>query len=97
VTERGELSSAGWADPKIEFVVADGPEPGNWTGLAGMAKAFRDWLSPWEDFRSEADEYRAIDAARVLVLIRRSGRGKTSGLKVDAISGAVLFHLRTSG
>jgi hypothetical protein len=92
--ERGDFSRAQWADPKIEFVVADGPEPGTWMGLTGMARGFRDWLSPWEDFRSEADEYRVLDDNRVLVLIRRSGRGKTSRLKVEAISGAVLFHMR---
>jgi hypothetical protein len=27
--ERGDYSSAAWADPQIEYVVADGPEPGS--------------------------------------------------------------------
>jgi ketosteroid isomerase-like protein len=92
--ERGDFSSAEWADPNIEFEMADGPQPIASTGLAGMANAFRDWLSPWEHFSSEADEYRAVDDERVLVLIRRSGTGKSSQLKVVVASGAVLFHLR---
>ncbi|HEX4188777.1 MAG TPA: hypothetical protein VHY83_12845 [Solirubrobacteraceae bacterium] len=48
--ERGDYSSAAWADPEIEFVFADGPSPGSWTGLAGMAEANREWLSAWEHY-----------------------------------------------
>ena len=55
--ERGDFSSAGWADPEIEFVLTDGPEPGSWSGLAAMAQGMRGWLSGWEDYRLEAEEY----------------------------------------
>jgi hypothetical protein len=43
--ERGDYGSAEWAHPEIEYVWADGLSAGSQTGLAGMAKAFRDWLN----------------------------------------------------
>jgi ketosteroid isomerase-like protein len=94
--ERGDYGSAEWADPEIEFVSADGPSPGRWAGLAEMAEVSRDYLSAWEEFRQEAEEYRELDAQRVLVLIRRSGRGKRSGLELAQMGtqGAHVFHIR---
>ena len=94
--ERGDYSSSEWADPEIKCVFRDGPTPGSWTGLAGMAEAWRAFLSTWEEFRQEADEYRELDDERVLVLARFSGRGKISGLELQQMArqGASLFHLR---
>ena len=94
--ERGDFSSAEWAHPEIEYVSADGPDPGSWTGLARMAETNRDFLSVWDEWRVEADEYRELDDERVLVLTRRSGRGKTSGLEVGqlASTAASLFQIR---
>ena len=94
--ERGEFGSAQWADPEIEFIFADGPHPGTWTGLEGMARAQRDFLASWAQWRIEAEEYRVLDEQRVLVFARMSGRGKASGLELAQMqnSGATLFHLR---
>jgi ketosteroid isomerase-like protein len=94
--ERGDFSSAEWAHPEIEYVGAEGPEAGSWTGLAGMAEGFSSWLGAWEDFRLEAEEYRELDGDRVLVLDHLSGRGKTSGLELGQMraAGAWLFYIR---
>lgn len=93
--ERGDWSSADWAHPDIEYVIADGPAPGSWRGLTDLRQAWRGILSVWEDFRIEATEYRELDDDRVLVLHRFSGRGKTSGLEIERMSpeGASLFHI----
>jgi SnoaL-like protein len=94
--ERGDYGSADWAHPEIEYVMADGPTPGTWVGLDELAEGMRDFLSAWEDFRAEVDGYRELDDERVLVLLRFSGRGKTSGLELaqTAPKGANLFLLR---
>jgi ketosteroid isomerase-like protein len=93
--ERGDFALAEWAHPQIEYVVADGPEPGSWVGKAEMAQAARERLSVWEGYRIVADEYRQLDDERVLVLIHRSARGKTSRLELAQIGskGAQLFHV----
>jgi ketosteroid isomerase-like protein len=92
--ERGDWSSADWADPEIEFAYAGGPEPSRWTGLAGMAKGWRDWLRAWEHFRAEPVEYKVLDSERILVLVHNSGRGRTSGLELEQRSAANLFEIR---
>ena len=93
--ERGDFSSAEWAHPEIEFVFADGPTPGTWRGLAEMNRGFRELLSAFEGYRAKAEEYREIDDERVLVLISRSGRGRTSGVKLEGVArhAALIFHL----
>jgi ketosteroid isomerase-like protein len=94
--ERGDYSSLDWAHPEIEFGIADGPSPGDWSGLAGMVEGFRDWLSVWDVFRTDVDEYRELDDERVLVLVRAAGRGKTSGLELGQMRsrGAAVFQVR---
>jgi ketosteroid isomerase-like protein len=96
--ERGDVDSIEWAYPDIEFVIADGPSPGTWTGLAGMKEGWRTFLGTWDGFHAKADEYRVIDDQRVLVLDSFRGRGKKSGLQVGAMrtDGALLFRLRDS-
>lgn len=93
--DRGDFGSSEWADPDIEFMRPDGPEPGVWTGLGGLAAGTRYRLDAWEGFRIEADEYRELDGERVLVLIRPHGRGRSSGLEIAQVqrNGAILFHV----
>jgi ketosteroid isomerase-like protein len=94
--EAGDYSRAGeWAHPEIEYVNADGPAPGSWTGAPGMAAGFRDWVTAWDGYYTEADEFRELDEGRVLVLNRSGGRGRASGLDLGEMqaNGATLFHV----
>jgi ketosteroid isomerase-like protein len=93
--EQGDYRSVEWAHPEIEFVRPDGPHPGSTKGLAGMAESWRSFLSTWEDFRSEAAEFRELDDERVLVLAHFTARGKASGLDLGQMQtkAASLFHV----
>jgi ketosteroid isomerase-like protein len=84
--ERGDFSDAAWAHPEIEYVIADGPNPGTFTGLAEMSQGMRDFLGAWEDLRNVADEYRELDQERVLVVGHATGRGKRSGIELSDLS-----------
>ncbi len=52
----------------------------------------REWLSPWEDWRCEAEEFIA-EGEFVVALCRYTGRGKESGVAVDS-RGAHLWTMR---
>jgi len=93
--ERGDYGSADWAHPDIEFVKVDGPDPGTWQGVGDMGRVWFETLRVWDDFQNEVDEYRELDAERVLVLTYFRARGKASGLEVGQTRsrGASLFRL----
>jgi ketosteroid isomerase-like protein len=92
--ERGDFSSAEWADPQIEFGYADGPEPGTWTGVDEMSARYGDWLRGFKNFRAEPEEYLIADDQRILVFVRNTGRGRTSGLEFEQRSVANFFEIR---
>jgi hypothetical protein len=54
-----------WADADIEFVFADGPSPGRWTGITGMREAWREFVAAWDDYRLVVDQFRELDEERV--------------------------------
>jgi hypothetical protein len=67
-----------------EFVVA-GPEPRTYVGREGVRQGWFDFLSAWENFRTEALEI--LDGAQpgtYVVLVRLSARGKESSVPIDA-------------
>ncbi|HEY1273983.1 MAG TPA: nuclear transport factor 2 family protein [Thermoleophilaceae bacterium] len=94
--ERDDYSSIEWAHPEIEFVLVDGPDPGSWRGQAGMVEGWRAFLSNWGNYRIDVEEYREVDAERILVLLRIAGSGKTSGLDLGQMRarGANIVQLR---
>ena len=93
--ERGDWSSTEWADPGIEFVIADGPEPRTMEGAAAMAEGWREFLAAWVGYSVQADEYRDLGDERVLVLLHAGGQGKLSGVKLGQTSekGANVFTI----
>jgi len=94
--EHGDYTRTEWADPEIDFEVADGPAPGSASGVDEMAERFQSILAAWDDWRSAAEEYRELDDERILVFVRRSGRGRVSGLDLSKMrnQGAAIYHFR---
>jgi hypothetical protein len=90
--ERGDFGSMEWADPDIDFVFADGPEPGSHVGRAAMEELFGRWLNSFADFRLLSDRVIEVDEQRVLALTHVGGQGKTSGLNL-ALAGSAFAHL----
>jgi uncharacterized protein len=95
-----EWGQGNWS-PRFD-VYADDMEWGwsdEFPGLAGVSpdpqersRRLREWLSPWEDWRCEAEEY-VTSGDFVVVLTRYTGRGKESGVSVD-VQGAHLWTMR---
>ena len=95
--ERGGIGqvlqgAAEWSHPEFEFVAADGPLAGSFTGVEAEESVYG-MLAAWEELRFEVEEYRELDDDRVLVLERRIGRGKGSGVETGTKAAAV-FHFR---
>jgi hypothetical protein len=87
--EHGDFNRTDWADPEIEYTAEEsGPlSAQTWKGLAGMAEGARNTLEVIEDQHIEAEEYRELDDMRVLVLDRRSGTWKRSGIGFGTSTG----------
>ena len=94
--ERGDFSRFDWADPEIEYVFADGPEPTSGRGHAAMWIAWRGVLSAWRDHRVIAEEHRELDDGGILTLTTFGGRGEASGIELtDAMArGASVMYVR---
>jgi ketosteroid isomerase-like protein len=95
--ERGDFSRTDWAHPEIEYMVVDEPGSTSLKGLAAMGNAWRQFLSAWEEYGAEAEEYLELDDGRVLVLLHAFGRGRTSGLELGDTTrgkGANVFQVQ---
>ncbi len=70
------------ADVEVVFA-ADTPDAATYHGLAGAEESARLWLSAWDTLRIDAEKL--IDLGeRVLVLFTMHGRGKDSGVEIEA-------------
>jgi hypothetical protein len=50
-----------------------------------MAEGWYRFLEAWEDFHVMPEQHRELDGERVLVLIRRSGRGQASRVDLEGM------------
>jgi uncharacterized protein len=75
----------GWSEefPGINGVYRDVETP---------SSRLRSWLSPWEHWMCEAEDY-VESGNTVVVLARYRGRGKGSGVEVD-VAGAHVWEMR---
>jgi ketosteroid isomerase-like protein len=92
---RGDLSRTDLFDPEIESIgVGAWPEgPGEVRSREELSGAMRAWLAAWErPLKVEAEEF-IQSGNRILVLIRWKGRGKGSGVEMQA-EGAHLWTFR---
>lgn len=82
---RGDLSAVlELLDPEIEWHEPEpSPEAGAHTGRDSFERFFRSWIDSFEDFRVEPE--RVIErGGRLIVIVRQSGRGRASGVEIDA-------------
>lgn len=80
---RGEFWDAEAYTEDVVFV-RSGPDGGEYHGIGSLTAAWRDFLAAWEDFRIEAERVVPGEAGLYVLLLRLLGRGKGSGLSIDA-------------
>lgn len=77
------FAEASLYDPYVVYISQAGdPDPGPHVGLEAFTEYARRFLTSWEDWRIEPEEYRE-EGDSVVVRVRRSGIGKSSGLRVE--------------
>jgi ketosteroid isomerase-like protein len=90
--ERGDFTSIDWADPEIEFSIP-GPDPHVHRGIEATGRAWVEFLGAFDDLRIAGEEFHDVGDKVVVEQIFR-GRGKGSGIPIDAIPGGAVFTLR---
>jgi ketosteroid isomerase-like protein len=92
-TERME-AVAPLFDPGFEFEAHGGVgERLRGRGLQALAEAWREWMQPFEIFRTEVEGFIDVDDDRVLVLIRDHTRPRGTDAEIESI-GCNLWTLR---
>jgi|SRR5829696_1047065 len=62
-------------------------------GLPALIAAWREWLRPFESFRTEVERFVDVDEERVLVLIRDHPRPRGTDAEIESL-GCSLWTLR---
>jgi ketosteroid isomerase-like protein len=90
---RGDYSRADIWDDSVQMDTFGMGEPMRASGVEEVRAELAGWLSAWElPLRIEADDF-VESGSRILVLVRWKGRGKGSGVEMEA-SGAHLWTFR---
>ena len=58
-------------------------------GLDGLVAVWREWLSPWDTYRTEVEDFLEAGEDRVVVLVRDLGRLRGSDSEVELLSASV--------
>lgn len=83
--ERGDVESVreGSHDDIVIVQPPEVPDAKSYEGHAGIANAFEDWPSQWEDFRMDLLEVIDVSETKVVAVTRQRGRGAHSGIEMD--------------
>jgi hypothetical protein len=84
-----DYRSIAWADAEIEFVKADGPDPGSWRGVREMSRVWAENRVSFEEFHTVAAAFRELDAERV------SGAFAPLGTRQEESAGACVLTSAT--
>jgi ketosteroid isomerase-like protein len=76
-------------DPGIEVEMVGGMLNGSYRGHAGLSEALDSFWDYFDESRIDVEDCLAADDDVVVVAVRYVGRGKTSGVEVDARGGHV--------
>jgi ketosteroid isomerase-like protein len=88
-----EAFSRAGVDALLEYVHPDaeydmsatiGPYAGMYYGRAAIRNLLTDYFGTWESVRLEPEDFIEVDEDRVVVPFRLHGRGKGSGVEVEA-------------
>jgi uncharacterized protein len=70
-------------DPDIEWQPGqEDPQGGTFTGRADFERFIKSWSESFDDFRLEPEEM-TVAGDSVVVVVRQSGRGHSSGVALD--------------
>jgi ketosteroid isomerase-like protein len=95
-TARGDWAIADGFDPQVEFVLVGGKGLGlteEGRGIDELMGVLLEFMSEFEGYRVEAEQFIALDDDRVFMLGRDRGVGRASGVPFEHENGQV-FTLR---